>query len=141
MYALIEYKGKQYKAEKDALIRVDKINIEQGQTLDIDTVVFVNDGTNISVGAPYVKGAMVQAVIEDTFKDKKVIVYKFKSKKDYHRTIGHRQRYTNIRITGITVGGVAPKVAATPKAAAAPKAKPVAEKTADTPKKLAPVAE
>lgn len=133
MYALVEYKGKQYKAEKDALIKVDKINIEQGQTLDIDTVVFVNDGTNVSIGAPYVKGAMVKAIIEDTFKDKKVIVYKYKSKKDYHRTIGHRQRYTNIRITDIILGGSAPK--------AAPKAKPTVAKVADTPETIAPVAE
>lgn len=115
MYALVEYKGKQYKAEKDALIRVDKINLEKGQTIDIDTVVLVNDGTNVSVGAPYVKGAKVVAIVEDTFKDKKVIVYKYKSKKDYHRTIGHRQRYTNIRITDITAGGTSAKAAPAPK--------------------------
>ncbi len=104
MYALIEYKGKQYKAEKDALIRVDKIDIEQGKSISIDTVVMVNDDKNVVIGTPYVKGAVVEAVVEDTFKDKKVIVYKYKSKKDYHRTIGHRQRYTNIRVTGIKVG-------------------------------------
>ncbi len=104
MYALIEYKGKQYKAEKDALIRVDKIDIEQGQSISIDTVVMVNDDKNVVIGTPYVKGAVVEAIVEDTFKDKKVIVYKYKSKKDYHRTIGHRQRYTNIRVTGIKVG-------------------------------------
>lgn len=103
MYALVEYKGKQYKAEKGALIQVDKIDAEQGQAIDIDTVVLVSDGDNVSVGAPYVKGAVVKAVVEDSFKDKKVIVYKYKSKKDYHRTIGHRQQYTNIRISDIVV--------------------------------------
>ena len=103
MYALVEYKGKQYKAEKDALIQVDKIDIEKGQTIDIDTVIFVSDGDKVSIGAPYVKGAVVKAVVEDTFKDSKVIVYKYKSKKDYHRTIGHRQQYTNIRISDIVV--------------------------------------
>ena len=103
MYALIEYKGKQYKAEKGALIQVDKIDIEKGQTLDIDTVILVSDGEKVSVGAPYVKGAVVKVVVEDTFKDKKVIVYKYKSKKDYHRTIGHRQQYTNIRVEDIVV--------------------------------------
>lgn len=103
MYALVEYKGKQYKAEKGALIQVDKIDAEQGQAIDIDTVVLVSDGDNVSVGAPYVKGAVVKAVVEDSFKDKKVIVYKYKSKKDYHRTIGHRQEYTNIRISDIVV--------------------------------------
>ncbi|NLM01549.1 MAG: 50S ribosomal protein L21 [Treponema sp.] len=101
MYALVEYKGKQYKAEKGALIQVDKIDAEQGQTIDIDTVVLLSDGDKVSVGTPYVEGAVVKAVVEDTFKDKKIIVYKYKSKKDYHRTIGHRQQYTNIRISDI----------------------------------------
>ncbi|MCM1322034.1 MAG: 50S ribosomal protein L21 [Bacteroides sp.] len=103
MYALIEFKGKQYKAEKDALIRVDKIDLEKGQTVDIDTVLLVSDNGNVSVGAPYVKGAVVKAVVEDSVKDKKVIVFKYKSKKDYHRTIGHRQQYTNIRVSEIVV--------------------------------------
>ncbi|MBE6348430.1 MAG: 50S ribosomal protein L21 [Spirochaetaceae bacterium] len=103
MYALIEYKGKQYKAEKDALIQVDKIDAEKGQTIDIDTVVLVSDGDKVNVGTPYVKGAVVKAVVEETFKDKKVIVLKYKSKKDYRRTIGHRQQYTNIRVTDIVI--------------------------------------
>jgi len=101
MYALIEYKGKQYKAEKDALIQVDKIDAEKGATVEIETVLLVSDGDKVTVGAPYVAGAKVTAVVEDTFKDDKVIVYKYKSKKDYHRTIGHRQQYTNIRVTAI----------------------------------------
>ena len=103
MYALIEYKGKQYKAEKDALIQVDKIDAEKGQSIDIDTVVLVSDGDKVNVGTPYVKGAVVKAVVEETFKDKKVIVLKYKSKKDYRRTIGHRQQYTNIRVTDIVL--------------------------------------
>lgn len=103
MYALIEYKGKQYKAEKDALIQVDKIDAEKGQAIDIDTVVLVSDGDKVNVGTPYVKGAVVKAVVEESFKDKKVIVLKYKSKKDYRRTIGHRQQYTNIRVTDIVL--------------------------------------
>ena len=101
MYALVEYKGKQYKAEKDALIQVDKIDAEKGSAINIDTVVLVSDGDKVSVGAPYVKGAVVKAVVEDSFKDNKILVYKYKSKKDYHRTIGHRQQYTHIRISDI----------------------------------------
>ncbi len=103
MYALIEYKGKQYKAEKDALIQVDKIDAEKGQTIEIETVVLVSDGDKVNVGTPYVKGAVVKAVVEESFKDKKVIVLKYKSKKDYRRTIGHRQQYTNIRVTDIVI--------------------------------------
>lgn len=103
MYALVEYKGKQYKAEKDALIQVDKIDAEKGQAIDIDTVVLVSDGDKVNVGAPYVKGAVVKVVVEDTFKDSKIIVLKYKSKKDYRRTIGHRQQYTNVRVTDIVI--------------------------------------
>ena len=103
MYALIEYKGKQYKAEKDGLITVDKLDIEKGQNIEIDTVLLVSDEKNVSVGTPYVKGALVKAVVEDSFKDKKVIVYKHKSKKDYYKTQGHRQQYTKIRVSDIVV--------------------------------------
>ena len=103
MYALFEYKGKQYKAEKDALIQVDKIDAEDGAAVDIDSVLLVSDGDKISVGAPYVKGAKVSAVVENSIRDKKVLVYKYKSKKDYHRLIGHRQEYTNIRVKDITL--------------------------------------
>lgn len=103
MYALFEYKGKQYKAEKDALIQVDKIEAEDGAKIDIDSVLLVSDGDKISVGTPFVKGAKVSAVVENSFRDKKVLVYKYKSKKDYHRLIGHRQEYTNIRVKDITL--------------------------------------
>ena len=101
MYALFEYKGKQYKAEKDALIQVDKIDAEDGAAVDIDSVLLVSDGDKISVGAPFVKGAKISAVVENNFRDKKVLVFKYKSKKDYHRTIGHRQQYTNVRVDEI----------------------------------------
>lgn len=103
MYALVEYKGKQYKAEKDALIQVDKIDAEKGSTIDIDTVLLVSNDGSVSIGAPYVKGAKVSVVVEDSFRDKKVIVFKYKSKKDYHRTIGHRQQYTMVRVKDIVV--------------------------------------
>ena len=85
MYALVEYKGKQYKAEKGAVLSVDKLDAEKGAKIDVDTVLLVSDGDKISVGAPYVKGAKVQIVVEDSFRDKKVLVFKYKSKKDYHR--------------------------------------------------------
>ncbi len=101
MYALFEYKGKQYKAEKDALIQVDKIDAEKGSKIDIDSVLLVSDGDNVKVGAPYVNGAKVKVVVEDSFRDKKVLVFKYKSKKDYHRLIGHRQHYTNVRVEEI----------------------------------------
>ena len=101
MYALFEYKGKQYKAEKDALIQVDKIDAEDGAKITIDSVLLVSDGDSVKVGTPYVNGAKIEAEVENSFRDKKVLVYKYKSKKDYHRLIGHRQEYTNIRVKNI----------------------------------------
>ncbi len=103
MYALVDYKGKQYKAEKGAILMVDKLNVESGAKIDIDSVLLVSDGDKVSVGTPYVNGAKVSVVVEDTFKDKKIIVYKYKSKKDYHRTIGHRQQYTKVRVEDIVL--------------------------------------
>lgn len=101
MYALVEYKGKQYKAEKGAQIQVDLIDAEKGSKIDIDTVLMVSDNGKATVGAPYVKGAKVQVVVGDSLKDDKVIVYKYKRKKDYHRTIGHRQQYTMVTVENI----------------------------------------
>ena len=101
MYALFEYKGKQYKAEKDTLIQVDKIDAEDGAKITIDSVLLVSDGDAVKVGTPYVNGAKVEVEVENSFRDKKVLVYKYKAKKDYHRLIGHRQEYTNIRVKNI----------------------------------------
>ena len=101
MYATIEFKGKQYKAEKDALLQVDKIDAAKGEKIEIETVVLVSDGDNTKVGAPYVQGAKVTVEVEDSFKDKKVLVFKYKSKKDYHRLIGHREQYTNVRVIDV----------------------------------------
>ena len=103
MYAIIEYKGKQYKAEKDALLQVDKTEGNKGDKIDIDTVLLVSDGDKISVGTPYVKGAKVTVELQDTFKDDKVLVLKYKSKKDYHRLIGHREQYTNVLVKDVVL--------------------------------------
>lgn len=103
MYAIFEYKGKQYKAEKDALIQVDKTGEEKGKKIDIDSVLLVSDGDKISVGTPYVKGAKVTVEVEEDFRDKKVLVFKYKAKKDYHRFIGHREEYTNVRVKDIVL--------------------------------------
>ena len=103
MYALVEFKGRQYKAEKGALLKVDKIDAEPGSKLDIDTVLLLSRGEeNIVVGTPYVPGVKLNAVVESHEKDKKIIVFKYKSKKDYRRKQGHRQQYSIIRVEDIT---------------------------------------
>ena len=103
MYAIVEFKGNQYKAEKDAVLDVAHLDAKAGDTVTIDTVLMTSDGAKVSVGTPYVKGAKVQIVVEDSFRDKKVLVLKYKSKKDYHRLIGHRQQYTNVRVEDIVL--------------------------------------
>jgi len=100
MYALIEFKGKQYKAEKGALLQVDRIDAEPGSVVDIDSVLLVS-GEKVSVGAPYVQGAKVQAVVESHKKADKIVVFKYKPKKDYRRKQGHRQQYSVIKIQEI----------------------------------------
>ena len=101
MYALVEFKGKQYKAEKGALLKVDLIDAEPGTAITIDTVLLVS-GEPVKVGSPYVEGAKVSAVVESHEKDDKIIVFKYKPKKDYRRKQGHRQGYSIIRIDSIS---------------------------------------
>ena len=100
MYALMEFKGKQYRAEKGAVLQVDKIDAEPGSDVDIDSVLLVS-GDSVTVGAPYIKGAKVQAVVEAHKRAKKMIVFKYKPKKDYQRKKGHRQQYSVIKIKDI----------------------------------------
>jgi large subunit ribosomal protein L21 len=101
MYALVEFLGKQYKAEKGALIKVDKIDAEPGAALNIDTVLLLS-GDTVTVGSPYVQGAAVSATVESHGKDDKIIVFKYKPKKDYRRKKGHRQQYSIIKIGEIS---------------------------------------
>jgi large subunit ribosomal protein L21 len=100
MYAIFEFKGKQYKAEKGAVLKVDKIDAEPGSAVDIDSVLLVS-GESVKVGAPYVQGVMVSAVVESHNKAKKIIVFKYMPKKDYRRKQGHRQEYSVIKIKDI----------------------------------------
>ena len=101
MYALVEFMGKQYKAEKGALLKVDKINAEAGTAINIDKVLLVSSDS-VKVGSPYVEGAKVSAKLESHGKDGKIIVFKYKPKKDYRRKQGHRQQYSIIKIEDIS---------------------------------------
>lgn len=100
MYAVVEIKGKQYRAEKGAVIRVDRMEGETGTAVDFASVLMVS-GDSIKVGAPYVAGASVKATIKDQIKGDKIIVFKYKSKKNYRRTQGHRQQYTMLTVEEI----------------------------------------
>ena len=100
MYAIVDFKGKQYKVEKGAVLKVDRIDAEPGSPLDIDSVVLVS-GETVKVGSPYVSGVKIAATVEAHEKAKKIIVFKYKPKKDYRRKQGHRQQYSVIKIQDI----------------------------------------
>ncbi len=103
MYAVVEFKGNQYKAEKDAVLEVSKLDAKEGDLITVDTVLLVSDEGKVSVGAPYVQGAKVTFKVGETFKDNKVLVFKYKAKKDYHRLIGHRERYTKVTVQDVSL--------------------------------------
>ena len=101
MYAVIETGGKQYKVSEGDFIFVEKLDVEAGETVTVDKVLVVADGEDVKVGAPYVDGASVTADVVKNGKDKKIIVYKYKPKKGYHKKQGHRQPYTKLEIKKI----------------------------------------
>lgn len=101
MYALIDIKGKQYKAEKGALLRIDKIDSEKGSSVEFDSVMFISDNGTSKIGTPYLEGVKVKASVEDQIKDRKVLVMKYKRRKNYKRTRGHRAQYTIVKVSDI----------------------------------------
>ena len=101
MYAIIESCGKQYKVAEGDVVFFEKLEAEEGKKVSFNNVVLVSDGKKIEVGAPYVKGVKVEGKVVAHGKDKKILVYKYKAKKNYRRTQGHRQPYTKVEITSI----------------------------------------
>lgn len=104
MYAVIQTGGKQYRVEPGQRIRVEKIDAEEGASVDLDNVLLVADGEDIKVGAPRVDGAKVTATVKTQGKAKKVTIIKFRRRKHSRKSQGHRQRFTELEITGITAG-------------------------------------
>ena len=99
MYAIIATGGKQYKVSEGDVIKVEKLDVEPGNTVSFDHVIAVSDGT-LKVGRD-VAGATVSATVMEQGRGKKVIVYKYKSKTGYHKKNGHRQAYTQVKIDKI----------------------------------------
>ncbi|OYP36653.1 50S ribosomal protein L21 [Lachnotalea glycerini] len=100
MYAIIATGGKQYKVAEGDIIRVEKLGVEAGETVTFDQILAVNDGS-LKVGEPTVANASVTASVVKEGKAKKVIVYKYKRKKGYHKKNGHRQAFTQVKIEKI----------------------------------------
>ena len=102
MYALVEIKGKQYKAAEGSVLKVDRFDIDPGKQVEFDSVLMVSDEKKVKLGQPYVKGVKVKAVVEEHGKDKKILVFKYKRRKNYRRTRGHRQQFSMLRVQEIT---------------------------------------
>jgi len=101
MYALVEILGKQYKVEKGLFITVDNMTAEPGAAVEFSSVLLLNSDGKVSVGAPFVKGATVKGSVTEHIKGDKVLIYKYKRRKSYHRRKGHRQKYSVVMIEDI----------------------------------------
>ncbi len=104
MYAVIKSGGKQYRVAEGDVLRVEKLKAEEGETIQFDEVLLVADGDKVTVGTPRVKGGSVSGEVVTQARARKIEVVKFKRRQDYERHYGHRQHYTEVRITGIQAG-------------------------------------
>ena len=146
MYAIVEIAGQQFKVAKDQKVYVHRLQGEAGSSVSFDKVYLLDDGTQVTLGAPAITGASVEAKVVKHLKGDKVIVFKKKRRKGYRVKNGHRQSLTEILIQSISAKGgakkAAPKKEAAPKAKAAEApAKKAAPKKAAAPKKVAPKVE
>jgi large subunit ribosomal protein L21 len=101
-YAIIQTGGKQYRVAEGDLIDVEKLDVEAGKDATLE-VLFIADGDKVQLGSPLLAGASVTAEVVDQFKGDKVIAYKFKRRKGYHRTVGHRRLLTRLKIKSISI--------------------------------------
>ena len=101
MYAVIETGGKQYRVQKGERLRIEKLEVESGTTVNFP-VLLVSDGSQVKVGSPHVAGAAVTATVNGEEKGEKLTIFKYKRRKGYRRKTGHRQQYTSVQIDDIT---------------------------------------
>ncbi len=102
-YAIIKTGGKQYRVTTGQYFDVEKLDIPVGEKATFSEVLFHSDGKKLTYGAPHIAGASVVAEVLDQHKDKKVIAYKYKRRKGYHRTVGHRRKLTRVKIESISL--------------------------------------
>jgi large subunit ribosomal protein L21 len=104
MYAIFRTGGKQFRAEPGATIRIPSVAAEPGDTITFEEVLLgANDG-DFKLGAPLLSGAAITAEVVKHGKGEKIIIFKHKRRKNYRRKLGHRQRYTEVRVSGINLG-------------------------------------
>lgn len=104
MYAIFRAAGKQFRAEKGKTIRLPLLKASRGDKLTFGEVLFSSDGDTLRAGSPLVAGATVEAEVVGQGKEPKIYVFKFKRRKNYRRKTGHRQKFTEVRITDVKVG-------------------------------------
>ncbi|HEY6236800.1 MAG TPA: 50S ribosomal protein L21 [Candidatus Elarobacter sp.] len=103
MYAIVETGGKQFRVSEGDVIRTDLIETEVGSSVTFDRIVLAADGDDVSIGSPLVSGATVTGTVLRQAKDKKILVFRYKSKKRVRKLNGHRQRFAEIRIDKIAL--------------------------------------
>lgn len=102
MYAVIQSGGKQHRVSEGQVVRLEKIDAEKGATIDFDKVLMVGEGADLALGAPYLEGAKVSGEVVEQGRGKKVKILKFKRRKHHMKRMGHRQWFTEVKITGIS---------------------------------------
>ena len=137
MYAIVEMAGQQFKVAKDQKVYVHRLQGEEGDKITFDKVLLLEDGDNVTIGAPVIDGAAVEAKVVKHLKGDKVIVFKKKRRKGYQKKNGHRQYLTEIVVEGILTKGAKKAAPAKAKEESKPAAEP---KKAEAPKKEAPKA-
>lgn len=101
MYAVIQTGGKQYRVTEGSVLKIEKLDVQPGDRLTLDQVLMVSDDNEVRVGTPLVPNAQVTAVVLEQGREKKIVVYKYKRRKNYRRKQGHRQPYTKIKVEKI----------------------------------------
>ncbi|PWV59301.1 50S ribosomal protein L21 [Plasticicumulans acidivorans] len=104
MYAVIKTGGKQYRVAEGQTLKVEKLNLDEGAPVEITDVLLVSDGEQVTVGQPLVTGAKVTATVQSHGRAKKVEIIKFRRRKHHMKRQGHRQYFTELKITGISAG-------------------------------------
>ena len=104
MYAIFESGGKQHRVVEGETLRLEKIEAAAGDKVEFDKVLLINDGSKLSVGAPYVAGGSVSAEVVEQGRADKVRIVKFRRRKHHEKQMGHRQSFTEVKITGIALG-------------------------------------
>ena len=101
MYAVIICGGKQHKVSEGDIVSVELLDAEAGSTIELDKVLLISDGTNIKVGSPFLEGAKVRDEVLGEHGGEKIKIVKFRRRKHHQKVTGHRQWYTDLKITGI----------------------------------------